>query len=99
MIAILSRTVAFGLTAVLILLVAAGIGGASITGSTVTPADGGAASASAAHELVTAGGAPRYIPTASSAMAWQPQPGSTGLAELRWGEGGPPVLVPVEAVR
>ena len=96
MLTIMYRVVAFGLTSVLILLAAAGIGGASTFGS-AAPAAGAAASAIPADGLATAGGAPCDRQTTSG--SWQPRPGVTGLAELRWGDGGPPVLVPVGGAR
>lgn len=50
-------------------------------------------------ELVTAGGAPRYVTTSQTSAAWRFRPGVDGLAELRWGQGGRPVLAPLGTSR
>ncbi len=65
-------------------------GGTSDTGRVITKAG---------VELVTAGGAPRYVTTSQTSASWRFQPGVGGLAELRWGQGGRPVLVSLRTSR
>lgn len=82
----LSRTIALVVATALVGSASAALaaGGTSDTSTAVTKAG---------VELVTAGGAPRYVTTSRISTSWRFQPGVDGLAELRWGQGGRPVVV------
>lgn len=87
-----SRTIALVVATALVgsASTALAAGGASDTSTAITKAG---------VELVTAGGAPRYVTTSQTSAAWRFRPGVDGLAELRWGQGGRPVLVPLGTSR
>lgn len=92
----LSAALALGLVSALVASVSSAFGG-------IATADrGGAPTASSTNlELVSPGGAeaPRYVVTSTRAQGWRYHPGVTGLAELRWGDGGAPVLVRLPRTR
>lgn len=87
-----SRTIALILASALVgsASTALAAGGTSGTSAAITKAG---------VELVTAGGAPRYVTTSQTSASWRFQPGVGDLAELRWGQGGRPVLVPLGTSR
>ena len=62
----------------------------------VSTASGSTGSSSGALRLVSGdGAAPRYVPVPAETYRFRYRPGVKGLFQLRWGEGGPPVLVPL----
>jgi hypothetical protein len=65
--------------------------GASTASGQVAPADSGVV-----LEWGT-GAAPQYVPARSTAPTFAQLRGRGPLSELRWGNGGPPVLVRIDA--
>lgn len=89
------RSWAAGLTSrsrTIALVVATALVGSASAFAAGGTSDSSTAITKAGVELVTAGGAPRYVTTAQTSAAWRFRPGVDGLAELRWGQGGRPVL-------